>query len=660
MKHLQYSPKLCSSNSLPPYPLLQTSVISTKFTGNQPIQLLKVSPCLQLKPLRVNRCSAATQEIVETTECESGYVETGYISNAHGLQGEVRIKPNTDFPELRFSQPGKRWLRQYVSGRETIQEVELVDGRDHPGQKSWILKFSGIDTVDQARQLVGSTVLVKEEDRPELDEDEFYTRDLVGMRVTLKETGEPVGTVVNVFNSGASDLLHVMLDSSMQVPHKAANPEARASVSNRLVWVPFVEAIVPHVDMNRREMHITPPNGLLELNLRADERSKKERRQLEWKQRKKLQQRLIAAKKKLCEMEQKHVFHGLRFGEKDQRGLLANEIVGVNSKLLQQTLQNIDMPSKRWDFSEFIHTNLSKLQSNTMKLPETCLTSPREEETADTSSTMRQKGLNLLSEGKLAMVFIIDDGKKYDPDLVDSKSAEDSFYSCIETLFTADLKYLKAEDRLSTPLIVICSSGQVPSIEKLFLNHEHFSFDSEKIWYFEEEKLPVVSSSLDEKERHKILMKSPWEILQSPVGTGGAITLLSSGNILDNLSNLGVDYVQICSINQKYIACDSPLLGFVNSCKADVGIQFFRNEKALEENVNAIFSLKFMKTLSKQINKLQFYAMAKAHSHVEYVDKGWIDVTPSSPNSYELHCSIYGSLNCCSLDKVCLVEVTQS
>lgn len=50
--------------------------------------------------------------------------------------------------------------------------------------------------------------------------------------------------------------------------------------SGPLVWVPFVEAIVPNVDIDRREMQITPPKGLLQLNLRSDVRSKKERRQL--------------------------------------------------------------------------------------------------------------------------------------------------------------------------------------------------------------------------------------------------------------------------------------------------------------------------------------------------------------------------------------------
>lgn len=67
----------------------------------------------------------------------------------------------------------------------------------------------------------------------------------------------------------------------------------------------------------------------------------------EWKERKKFQRCLIQAKKKLHEMGQHHVFHGFRYGEKSQRSILANEIVGVNSKLLDRVLKNTEIPSKR-------------------------------------------------------------------------------------------------------------------------------------------------------------------------------------------------------------------------------------------------------------------------------------------------------------------------
>lgn len=44
-----------------------------------------------------------TEEVIETSKDESEFIEIGYICNVHGLQGELRIKPTTDFPELRFS-----------------------------------------------------------------------------------------------------------------------------------------------------------------------------------------------------------------------------------------------------------------------------------------------------------------------------------------------------------------------------------------------------------------------------------------------------------------------------------------------------------------------------------------------------------------------------
>jgi UDP-N-acetylglucosamine pyrophosphorylase len=66
-----------------------------------------------------------------------------------------------------------------------------------------------------------------------------------------------------------------------------------------------------------------------------------------------------------------------------------------------------------------------------------------------------------------------------------------------------------------------------------------------QVWFLEEEKLPVVSSSLEGQNKYKILMKSPWEILQSPVGSGGFISLFSKHGITDNLINMGVEYLEV-------------------------------------------------------------------------------------------------------------------
>ncbi|XVE51543.1 hypothetical protein DITRI_Ditri02bG0050400 [Diplodiscus trichospermus] len=610
----------------------------------------------RLSPLR----STATKEMIEDSKNVSGFVEIGFISSVHGLQGEICIKPNTDFPELRFCKAGRRWLRQQVSGKETIKEVELVEGREHPGQKGWILSFSGIETVDQARQLVGSILLAEEEDRPHLEEGEFYTRDLVGMKVILKETGQVVGTVVNVFNSGASDLLHVMLKSSVFMPNGSGESSnlTEAGDTGPLVWVPFVEEIVPNVDLTRREMQITPPKGLLQLNVRSDERSKKERRQLEWKERKKFQKRLIAAKKKLCEMEQQHIFHGFRFGDKIQTSLLADQIVSVNSKLLQQALQNIEIASKRWNITESLTG--TKLVRNRLRISEKCFSPCTSEEKLGANFTLQEKALHLFSKGKVAVVLYMSEhwnwGIEYDPGPSFSMSMENLETSSLQMLLCDDQRFVKVENRLSVPLVLICPADEINSMEKLFSSNSYFGFDPEKVWFLKEERLPVVCSLL-EQNRHKILMKSPWEIVQSPVGSGGVISLLSSNNIAENLAQTGVEYIQVCQ-GEKYIGGSSLLLGFVNTKEVDIGIQICEDTEDLEDGFGMIFSMDLMKKLTRQINKLQFYAIAKPNSHVKLVDKKWVNVDPSSPNSYEFYSTIFSCLNACSLDKICVMEIT--
>ncbi|XP_004293660.1 PREDICTED: uncharacterized protein LOC101308845 [Fragaria vesca subsp. vesca] len=654
---MQRASILCSSSPLLPTFPPTTHKLAAASLQTRHLRLDSVSSPLRLplNPLHSYRLalpplhSTATEEIVETAEAESGFVSVGYVANVHGLQGEIRVKPSTDFPELRFAEPGRRWLRQQSLGQERVQEVELVEGRGHPGQKSWILKLRGIDDVDQARQLIGSTLLVREEDRPQLEDGEIYTRDLVGMRVILKETGKPVGNVVNVFNSGASDLLQVMLDSSFNILDSTGKPKpAGTTLSGHLVLIPFVEEIVPDVDIKRKEMQITPPKGLLELNLRFDERSKKERRQIEWKERKKSQKRLIAAKKKLCEMDQKHVFDGLRFGEKAQRSLLADQIVSVNSLLLQQALDNVEIHSKRLNVTEMVSVLKAEETSSTLEISEKCLISSASEDKLGTHFHYQQTGVDLISKGKVAIALVVNN----------SDDPENSMVS-FQTLLCDDQRFVKMEDRASVPLILVCSAQKIDSLRMHFSENDYFGFDSEKVQFFEEEKLPVVSSSVEDEKKHKILMKSPWEILQSPVGSGGVFSLLSSNNVPENLSEMGVEYIEICSSHPRNISPNSLLLGFVNTSKADIGIQIFKDTNDYEESFNMIFTTDYMKKLTKQLDKLQFSATTKQNAHVEMVDKEWVDVNPSSPNSYEFDCTIYSSLKACSFDKLCIMEVTK-
>ncbi|CAA0832371.1 16S rRNA processing protein RimM family [Striga hermonthica] len=583
--------------------------------------------------------SSATKEIVETTSSASSFVETGYIFGVHGLQGEVRVKPNTDFPELRFSEPGTRWLKQQVMGIETIKEIELVEGRGHPG-KNWIVKFNDINTVEEAQKIVGATILVTDEDRPALEEGEFYTRDLIGMRVILKESGESVGTVVNVFNSGASDLLHVKLSSIRNIPDQNGKSNVVEGDSGQLAWVPFVKAIVPVVDPEKGEMLITPPKGLLELNIRSNDKSKKERRELEWKERQKFQRRLMAAKKKLREINQQHVFHGFRHGEKDEKSLLANQIVTVNSKLLRQALQSIENPSTRLNLLDVLSV---VPRSNTLKVS-------KSKKPSDPYSKMQREGCLLTSSGKTAMVLMLDGIKK-------TSDANEDLCVLMKALLEDENRFAKIEDRKTVPLVLVTSFGS-SSLQELFLDNDYFAFDPKKVWFLEDGKLPVVSNTFGE---HKILMKSPWEILQRPIGSGGLITLFSSQEpLLDQLSEIGIEYIELCNAKRKR-EDGHALLGLVHSRKlnANVGIRLVKG-LTQEEDFQMIFSLSFFRKLTKRIKELRFEAVSSCNSYVEKVDKDWVNVIPTTPNSYEFRSSIYNVLDTTPVDKVCVLDSRES
>jgi 16S rRNA processing protein RimM len=182
------------------------------------------------------------------------WLEIGTIVAPQGLKGELRVYPNSDFPE-RFENPGQRWL--LPPGKTELQPIELLSGRHVPGKNLYVVQLAGIEDYNQADALRGWKFMVHQSDRPILGEDEYHVRDLVGLEVFNQLTGEIVGVVVDLIAAG-NDLLVVRRDS-------AAENENQESSANKEILIPFVKAIAPVVDLDRKRIEITPPPGLLEL-----------------------------------------------------------------------------------------------------------------------------------------------------------------------------------------------------------------------------------------------------------------------------------------------------------------------------------------------------------------------------------------------------------
>jgi 16S rRNA processing protein RimM len=163
----------------------------------------------------------------------SEHLELGYVSRAHGLKGELEIRPFDAASETLFAV--KRVLLRLKDGSEKAFSVLSA----HESTKGVMVVFRGVRSREQATELVGSTVLVFREDLEAPAEGEYFQGDLVGL-AAFNEAGAPLGTVEEIWDTGP-------------VP----NLVIRSSEGGELL-VPFVEEFVPAIDMEKRTVTIRP------------------------------------------------------------------------------------------------------------------------------------------------------------------------------------------------------------------------------------------------------------------------------------------------------------------------------------------------------------------------------------------------------------------
>jgi 16S rRNA processing protein RimM len=178
-----------------------------------------------------------------------GWMEIGSIVGAQGIKGEVKVHPNSDFPE-RFEKPGERWL--WGSQDVEPRSIMLKKGFEIPGRNLYVVQLDGIFNRNQAENLRGQMLLLPMTDRPTLRSGEYHSQDLIGLPVFHQITGLEIGVVTDIFTAGHE----VLVITATQANGKTAE-----------AMVPFVPEIVPIVDLANRRIEIVPPAGLLEIYL---------------------------------------------------------------------------------------------------------------------------------------------------------------------------------------------------------------------------------------------------------------------------------------------------------------------------------------------------------------------------------------------------------
>ena len=133
-------------------------------------------------------------------------LQIGVITTTHGVRGEVKVFPTTDDP-MRFKK-----LNQVIldTGKEQI-ELEVAGARFF--KNLVILKFKGIDNINDVEQYRQKSLYVTRENAVPLGENEYFIADLIGLKVVSDE-GEELGELSDVLQTGANDVYVVSKENT--------------------------------------------------------------------------------------------------------------------------------------------------------------------------------------------------------------------------------------------------------------------------------------------------------------------------------------------------------------------------------------------------------------------------------------------------------------
>lgn len=136
-------------------------------------------------------------------------LQVGVISTTHGIGGEVKVFPTTD-DSSRFK---KLKTVKLDTGREFV-DLEIQGVKFF--KKMVILKFKGIDSINDIEKYKGKSLYVTRDQAVKLEKDEYFIADLIGLTVLL-EDGSEFGMLEEVLPTGANDVYVIQSGEHGQV-----------------------------------------------------------------------------------------------------------------------------------------------------------------------------------------------------------------------------------------------------------------------------------------------------------------------------------------------------------------------------------------------------------------------------------------------------------
>ena len=165
-------------------------------------------------------------------------LQVGVITTTHGVRGEVKVFPTTDDP-ARFKK-----LKNVVldTGKELV-DLEVAGVKFFKNMV--IVKFKGIDNINDVEKYRKKSLYVTRENAVKLKKNEYFIADLIGVKV-LDEQEQELGTLEDVIETGANDVYQIRLKDGRQL------------------LLPAIKECVLDVDVEAGRMKIHILDGLLE------------------------------------------------------------------------------------------------------------------------------------------------------------------------------------------------------------------------------------------------------------------------------------------------------------------------------------------------------------------------------------------------------------
>ncbi|MGO4531358.1 ribosome maturation factor RimM [Paenibacillus sp. 2TAF8] len=167
------------------------------------------------------------------------FMNVGKIVNTHGIRGELRIMPLTDFPEVRFAKNAELYL--FTPDNHPVL-VTVESSRLH--KNMYIVRLKEYGNINEVEKFKGSIAKVSKENLAELEDGEYYFHQIVGCTV-LTEEGETLGTISEILTPGANDVWVVKTPAGKEV------------------LIPVIDDVVLDVDVEQKQVKIHLMEGLL-------------------------------------------------------------------------------------------------------------------------------------------------------------------------------------------------------------------------------------------------------------------------------------------------------------------------------------------------------------------------------------------------------------